>query len=94
MIYHKLSFESSLLEAAAEEREWVERALGSYLRLDIPSFLPEVMLAVAGTDVETAYILWTDPGKADTVSYLPDELSGITGDASACSSSCNAYEDL
>ena len=68
VIHHKLSFGDRLLKSMADGESWAAKALGSYLRLDVPSFLPKVVDAVSGLDLETKYILWTDPGNLPSLS--------------------------
>ena len=63
VLLHKISFHDNIIKAAGPSRSWVQGAVGSYLRLDVPTFMPQVRSVLTNLDVQLEYILWTDPGE-------------------------------
>ena len=64
VLMHRISFQDKIIKAAGPSRSWVHGALGSYLRLDVPSFMPQVRSVLANLNVQLDYVLWTDPGES------------------------------
>ena len=69
---HKISFHDNIIKAAGPSRSWVQGAVGSYLRLDVPTFMPQVRLVLTGLDVQLDYVLWTDPGECLLWAPIPN----------------------
>ena len=80
VLLHKISFHDNIIKAAGPSRSWVQGAVGSYLRLDVPTFMPEIRSVLTGLDVQLEYVLWTDPGEC--LLWAP-----MTSDAQQCASS-------
>ena len=91
---HKISFHDNIIKAAGPSRSWVQGAVGSYLRLDVPTFMPEVRSVLTNLNVQLDYILWTDPGECLLWAPIPNNAQHLNASKSEIHTCTPPYNQL